>query len=63
MLNPVLSELSQHIDVKYQHILDHIRQGNIMLKFVRTEDMAGDMMTDNLVMGKFRHQLHLLGMS
>lgn len=37
-----MSKLSKHIDVKYQLFVDHARQRNIKVKFVKKEHTATD---------------------
>lgn len=47
-LNPVLSDLSKHIDLKYQFLVDHIRKGDVGIRYVCTEEMIADILSKNL---------------
>jgi hypothetical protein len=39
---------TKHIDIQYHFIREHIDNGNISIKFVRSEDNTADIMTKNL---------------
>lgn len=46
--NPGSSELSKHIDVKFQFLVDNIQKGIVDIHYVPTENMAADLFTKNL---------------
>jgi hypothetical protein len=39
---------TRHIDIRYHLIKDHIKNGNIQIKYVKTEDQLADMLTKPL---------------
>lgn len=51
--NRSLSDLSKHVDVKYQFVGDHIRNGNINIHYVSTIRMVVDSFTKNLPTKQF----------
>lgn len=60
-LDPLLSDLSKHIDLKCQFLVDHIGKGDVKLCYVPTEDMAADILTKNWSAQKFGHLMHKSG--
>ena len=44
----VLKENNKHIDVKYQLIMEHVKKGNIVLKYTETGKMVADVFTKSL---------------
>lgn len=51
--NPRVSDLSKHIDLKFQFPLDDVRKGNVKIRYLETENMTADMLTKNLGTAKF----------
>jgi hypothetical protein len=43
--NPVLSNRSKHIEVKYHLVRENTEQGKIEVKEVRTDDQLSDILT------------------
>jgi hypothetical protein len=39
---------TKHIDIRYHFIREHVDNGKIKIKFVRSEDNTADIMTKNL---------------
>lgn len=56
----VISDLSKHIDLKYQFMVDNMQRWNVKLRYVRTDKMPADVLTKNLSAQKFEHALRLL---
>ena len=46
--NPRHQRRTKHIGVQYHFVRDHIKRGNIDVKFCGTKDMVGDIFTKNL---------------
>lgn len=60
--NGGLSELSKHVDLKYQMVIDHVQKGEVRVEFVPSQVMVADVMTKNLSVQKFLPFRKLLGM-
>ena len=43
--NPISHHRSKHIDVRYHFIRDHYKNGNLDLKYIKSEDLCSDFMT------------------
>ena len=43
--NPISHHRSKHIDVRYHFIRDHYKNGNLDLKYIKSEDLCADFMT------------------
>jgi hypothetical protein len=52
--NPVLSDRSKHIEVKYHLVRESAEQGKIQVKQVSTGDQLGDILTKALDRVKFQ---------
>jgi hypothetical protein len=46
--NQVLNDRSRHIDTRFHLIRDYEANGQICVKFIRTEDQLGDLFTKSL---------------
>ncbi|XP_075157801.1 uncharacterized protein LOC142231066 [Haematobia irritans] len=53
--NPVFHNRSKHIDVKFHHVREVIRNKEVELKYCPTEDMVADILTKNLSRTKHNH--------
>lgn len=60
---PVISDLSKHVDIKYQFLVDHVRRGNVKLQFVPTNEMLADILTKNLKKVKFGGMIRMINMA
>jgi len=64
--NPIQHSKTKHIEIRYHFIRDHIRKGEIEIKFVKTENQLEDLFTKPLARDKFnklRTYLSVLGMT
>ena len=65
-LNPVQHFKTKHIVIRYHFIRDHIRRGEIELKYVNTHDNLADIFTKPLDEARFRelrHELNIIDLS
>ena len=65
-LNPVQHFKTKHIEIRYHFIRDHIRRGEIKLKYVNTHDNLVDIFTKPLDEARFRelrHELNIIDSS
>ena len=46
--NPVNHGLAKHIDIKYHHIRDEVKRGEVKLEYCETSIMLADIMTKGL---------------
>ncbi len=60
--NPVNHAATKHIDVRYHYIRECIADGLVMLKLIRTNNMAADILTKSVVSTKHEHFCLMLGM-
>jgi hypothetical protein len=60
--NPVTSERSKHIDVRYLYVREKVHRGEVMLRYLPTGDMVADSLTKNLTRAKVEQfRLQLMG--
>ena len=60
-MNPISSPRTRHINVRYHYIREKIINGEIVVKYLSTEEMVADIFTkplDKVKFVKFRTQLH-----
>ena len=65
-LNMVQHFKMKHTKIRYHFIQDHIRRGEIKLKYVNTHDNLGDIFTKPLDEARFRelrHELNIIDSS
>ena len=65
-LNPVQHFKTKHIEIRHHFIRDHIRQGEIELNYVNTQDNLADIFTKPLDEARFRelrHELNIIDSS
>jgi hypothetical protein len=58
--NAQFSQRTKHIDIKHHFIRDHMEKGDVLLRYLPTDDMTADILTkplDKVKFGKFREQL------
>ncbi|KAE8732520.1 Detected protein of unknown function [Hibiscus syriacus] len=60
--NPVHHERSKHIDLKFYFIREHVKENEIELVHVKSEDQAADIFTKPLSTRLFEKMRNLLGM-
>lgn len=60
--NPVHHERSKHIDVRFHFMREHIKEKNIELVYVKSEDQVADIFTKPLPVKLFEKFKNLLGM-
>lgn len=58
-----VADLSKHVDVKYQFIVNHVKQGHIDIKYVATDIMVLDMLAKNLRSTKLLILVRMAAMS
>ena len=64
--NPVQHSKIKHIEIRYHFIWDHIRRGEIELKYDNTHDNLADIFTKPLDEARFhelRHELNIIDSS
>jgi hypothetical protein len=59
--NARFSQKTKHIDIKYHFIRDHIQTGDVILEYLRTDDMTADILTKALPKASFNHLRAKLG--
>lgn len=59
---PALSDLSKHIYLKYQLLVDHVRKGELDWNMFLHIQLVLDILTNNLTTQKFRALMELLRM-
>lgn len=60
--NPVMSDLKQHIDLKYQFQVDNVREGKANLQYFPTGEMVADFLTKHFMSQKFGKLVKRFGM-
>jgi hypothetical protein len=61
MKNPVFHRRSKHIHPKYHFIRECVEGGQIVIKFIRTDEQRADALTKALTVVKLSTMRHLLG--
>lgn len=59
----VLSDMSKHVDLKYQVLVDNVENGNVRLRFVQKDNTVTDMLTKHVGAIKFCRIVSLAGMN
>ena len=54
-LNPKSHGRTKHVDVRMHYIREQVKNGNIRLEYISTEEMTADMLTKNLGRRKFEY--------
>ena len=65
-LNPVQHSKTKHIDIRHHFIRDHIKQGDIEVLFINTQEQLADIFTKPLDEARFRelgHDLSIIASS
>ena len=60
--NPVHHDRSKHIDTRFHLIREYANSGQIEVKFIRTEEQLGDILTKPLGKLKFRELCMKIGL-
>jgi hypothetical protein len=60
--NPVHHDRSKHIETKYHAIRDYVQKGQIEVKFIRTNEQLGDVLTKPLCKTKFEELCSQIGL-
>lgn len=61
--NPVNHERSKHIDVRFHFIRDHVKEGNIELLHVASQDQVANIFTKPLPKVLFNKYKKMIGMT
>lgn len=59
--NPIINGRSKHIDMRFHFIRDCVERGDIVVKYVKTQEQRADIMTKPLTAAKFEEMRMLLG--
>ncbi|XP_074328152.1 secreted RxLR effector protein 161-like [Apium graveolens] len=59
--NPVFHGRSKHIDIRYHFIREYVERGEIIIKYVKTDEQKADVLTKVLPVVKFEKMRQLLG--
>lgn len=59
--NPVFHGRSKHIDIRYHFIRECVERGEIVVKYVRSEEQRADVLTKLMATQKFEQMRELLG--
>ena len=60
--NPILHSITKHIELRHHFIREHVQKGHIEVKFVRSEEQLGDILTKPLLEERFCHLRKEIGM-
>ena len=60
--NPVNHDRAKHIDIKYHHIRDEIKRGEVYLEYCQTSNMLADIMTKGLPGPRHKYMTAALGL-
>ncbi|GKC71123.1 retrovirus-related pol polyprotein from transposon TNT 1-94 [Tanacetum coccineum] len=60
--NPVQHSCTEHIDIRYHFIKEHVEKGTVELYFVGTEYQLADLFTKALPKERFEYLIHRIGM-
>lgn len=58
--NPIINGRSKHIDMRFHFIRDCVERGDIVVKYVKTQEQRADILTKPLTTGKFEEMRMLL---
>ena len=61
--NPVYHKRTKHIDIRYHHVRDIVKNNEIVLKYCPTENMIADILTKNLAKIKHERFLKLMNLN
>lgn len=56
-MKPVLYDSSKPVDLQYQVLVDHVRKSNSCLDFVSTDEIAPNILTNNVCAQNFKDLL------
>ena len=59
--NPIINGRSKHIDLRFHFIRDCVKHGDIVVKYVKTQEQRADILTKPLTAAKFEEMRKLLG--
>lgn len=59
--NPIFHSRTRHIAIKHHFIREAIEEGEVQLKFCRSDEQIADIFTKALPKEKFKHFKELLG--
>ena len=60
--NPIHSKKTKHIDVQYHAIRDYIKNNQIKVKYLRTDEMVADSMTKSLAQVQYNKHKDAMGL-
>ena len=60
--NPVYHERSKHIDTRFHYIREHVKNKEIEVKFVKSQDQIADIFTKPFKIDAFKRFRSMLGM-
>jgi hypothetical protein len=60
--NRVFHNRSKHIDIKYHHIRDQVKKGEVVIEYLQTEKMLADVFTKSLPTVKRKFCIEGLGL-
>jgi hypothetical protein len=60
--NHVLRNRSKHNDIKYHHIRDQVKKGEVVIGYLHTEKMLADVFTKSLPTVKHKFCIECLGL-
>lgn len=58
--NSIVNDRSEHIDIKYQFLIDKIKRETVSVEFISTSDMIADNLTKALPRDKFQRFVKLM---
>uniref|UniRef100_A0A0A9XU65 Copia protein n=2 Tax=Lygus hesperus TaxID=30085 RepID=A0A0A9XU65_LYGHE len=51
--NDIVSQKSKHINLRYHFLKEHVKNGDVIIKYLPTDDMLADVLTKPLALPKF----------
>lgn len=59
---PTVTDISKGEDVSFKFLVDHVERADVMIHFVRSDDMVSDILTMSLKRVKLKSMVKLSGM-
>ena len=64
--NPIQHSRTKHIEIRHHFLIDHVQKGDVVIKFVSTENQLADIFTKSLSEEHFikiRHEFGIMNVA